>query len=154
MTSQDGRQLSLGDLHGKVVAVAFIFTACGTTCPLLTAKMLRIQEELGPDFGRGIAFVAITVDPEHDTPEVLKVYAKAHGADVPGWTFLTGDPAMVQDVERRYGVAAARTEGGEVDHTNLTSLIDRHGMLRVQYLGVRFDPEEFRRDLLELLSEP
>ena len=54
---------------------------------------------------------------------------------------------------RRYGVFAAKNSNGGVDHTFLTSIIDQRGILRVQYLGVRFDPEEFRRDLISLLQE-
>jgi protein SCO1/2 len=104
-------------------------------------------------FGPKIAFVSITVDPERDTPEVLKLYAQNFGANPDGWTFLTGDPAIVREVERKYGVLARKTAKGDVDHTLLTSLVDPNGILRVQYLGVRFDPEEFRRDLLNLLAE-
>jgi protein SCO1/2 len=56
-------------------------------------------------------------------------------------------------VAQRYGVYASKAANGDVEHTFLTSIVDRHGILRVQYLGVRFDPEEFRRDLLSLLKE-
>ena len=55
---------------------------------------------------------------------------------------------------RRYGAAVAKPADGQVDHTLLTTLVDRDGAMRVQYLGYRFDPEEFRRDLLSLLDEP
>jgi protein SCO1 len=57
-------------------------------------------------------------------------------------------------VTRRYGVFALKSAYSDVDHTFLTSIVDRRGILRVQYLGVRFDPNEFRRDLLSLLQEP
>jgi protein SCO1 len=154
LTSQDGMPVSLGDFHGKVVAVTFIYTSCTDTCPLLTAKMAQVQDELGSDFGAKIAFISITVDPERDTPGVLKSYAQNFSANLAGWTFLTGTPAAVRDVTRRYGIFVAKAEDGEVDHTFLTSLIDPQGILRVQYLGVRFDPEEFRRDLLSLVDEP
>jgi len=154
LTSQDGARVSLRDFRGKVAAVTFIFASCSSTCPLLTAKMAQVQDELGSDFGTRIAFVSITVDPEHDTPEVLKRYAQTYDVDRAGWSFLTGSPPLVQEVIRRYGVFASKIGGGDVDHTNLTSLVDRRGMLRVQYLGVRFDPEEFRHDLLSLLDEP
>ena len=70
-----------------------------------------------------------------------------------GWSFLTGDPAIVHEVGRKYGVFARKTADGDVDHTLLTSLVDPNGILRVQYLGVRFDLEEFRGDLLSLLDE-
>ena len=79
LTSQDGRQVALADLRGKVVAVTFIYTACPDICPLLTQKMARVQDELGADFGAKVAFVSITLDPEHDTPAVLKDYAQVLG---------------------------------------------------------------------------
>jgi protein SCO1/2 len=154
LTSQDGAQVALADLRGKVVAVTFIYTLCGTTCPVLTPMMSFVQDQLGPDFGKRIAFVSITVDPERDTPEVLKEYGQAFGANLAGWAFLTGDPDAIRDVRRRYGVFAAKMADGGLDHTFLTSIIDPHGILRVQYIGVRFDPDEFRHDLLSLLQEP
>ena len=153
LTSQDGAQVALADFRGKVVAVTFIFTLCTDTCPVLTPMMSFVQDQLGRDFGAKIVFVSITVDPERDTPEVLKEYAQAFGANLAGWSFLTGSPAAIRDVTHRYGVFAAKNASGDVDHTFLTSIIDSRGTLRVQYLGVRFDPEEFRRDLLSLTKE-
>jgi protein SCO1 len=153
LTSQDGAPVTLADFRGKVVAVTFIFTMCTATCPVLTPMMSFVQDQLGADFGAKIAFVSITVDPERDTPDVLKEYAQTFGANFAGWSFLTGTPAAIQDVTRRYGVYALKSEHGDVDHTFLTSVVDRRGILRVQYLGVRFDPEEFRHDLLSLLKE-
>ena len=146
--------MSLHDLRGKVVAVTFIFASCPDLCPMLTAKMADVQEKLGSAFGPKVAFVSITVDPERDTPEVLKEYAQNFNADLNGWAFLTGTPANIREVERSYGVIASKTPEGDVDHTFLTSVIDPDGILRVQYLGVRFDLEEFRRDLVSLLDEP
>jgi protein SCO1/2 len=153
LVSQDGERVSLRDYRGKVVALTFIFTTCADTCPLLTAKMAAVQDELGPLFGSSIAFVSITVDPLNDTPAVLKRYAAAFGADPAGWAFLTGDVAAIYDVAQRYGVFAAQAPSGSVEHTFLTSLIDASGTLRVQYLGTRFDPDEFRHDLLSLANE-
>jgi protein SCO1/2 len=153
LTSQDGNRVSLHDFRGKAVAVTFIYASCTDTCPLLTDNMARMQDKLGSTFGSRIAFVSITVDPDRDTPDVLRQYAKNFGADLKGWAFLTGDPAAIREVERKYGVFAKKTPSGDVDHTFLTSLIDPKGNLRVQYLGVRFDLEGFRGDLLKLLDE-
>jgi protein SCO1 len=153
LTSQDGMPVSLTDFRGKVVAVTFIYTLCTDTCPVLTPMMSFVQDRLGPDFGTKIAFVSITVDPERDTPAVLKEYAEAFGANPAGWAFVTGAPETIREVTRRYGVFAAKTADGDVDHSFLTSIVDRRGILRVQYLGARFDPEEFRRDLLSLVKE-
>ena len=154
LTSQDGGQVTLADFRGKVVAVTFIYTLCTTTCPVLTPMMSFVQDQLGSNFGTKIAFVSITVDPERDTPQVLKEYAQAFDANLAGWAFLTGTPDAIRDVTRRYGVFASKTANGDVDHTFLTSIVDPSGILRVQYVGVRFDPDELRRDLLSLLQEP
>ena len=154
LTSQDGAEVTLDSLRGKVLAVTFIYTFCPDICPLLTDKMAEVQKELGADFGSKVAFVSITIDPERDTPAVLKEYAKAFGADVPGWRFLTGKPERVLEVAHRYGVAVAKQADGAVDHTLLTTLVDRQGTMRVQYLGYRFDEEEFRSDLQSLVHEP
>ena len=154
LTSQDGGRVTLADFRGKVVAVTFIYTLCTTTCPVLTPMMSFVQDQLGPNFGTKIAFVSITVDPERDTPQVLKEYAQAFDANLAGWAFLTGTPDAIRDVTRRYGVFASKTANGDVDHTFLTSIVDPRGILRVQYVGVRFDPDELRRDLLSLLQEP
>jgi protein SCO1 len=154
LTSQDGAEVRLAALRGKVVALTFIYTSCPDICPMLTDKLARVQDALGSDFGSKVAFVSITTDPERDTPEVLKGYAEAFEANLAGWSFLTGDPGTVLDVAHRYGVAVAKVADGQVDHTMLTTLIDRQGTMRVQYLGYRFDEDEFRHDLESLVNEP
>lgn len=153
LTNQDGAPTSLRGLRGKVVVVTFIFTSCKDTCPLLTAKMASLQRRLGGEFGSRVRFVSISVDPERDTPEVLKRYAQGYGADLAGWAFLTGSASEIADVARRYAVFHRKVADGDVDHTFLTSIVDGTGTLRVQYLGVRFDPDEFLHDIQSLLKE-
>ncbi|MFN0316017.1 MAG: SCO family protein [Burkholderiales bacterium] len=153
LTTQAGKRLSMRELSGSVVVVTFIFTSCRDTCPMLTAKLVQIKKDLDRKPGKGTVFAAITVDPEKDTPAVLAQYAKALGATDPGWVFLSGSPEEVQDVTRRYAIFARKQVSGDVDHTFLTSLIDRKGMIRVQYLGVRFSPREFMQDVQSLLRE-
>jgi protein SCO1/2 len=153
LTDQDGRRVALKELRGKVLAVTFIFASCTDTCPLLTAKMAAVQDRLGASFGPDVRFVSITVDPERDTPPVLKRYAETYHANPAGWSFLTGTPAEIREIAGRYGVIYKKTPSGDVDHTFLTSLIDRGGTLRVQYMGVRFDPDELLRDLQGLAKE-
>src|SRR5271155_506757 len=101
LTSQDGAPVSLASLRGKVVAVTFIYTGCPDICPLLTQKMVDVQDGLGEEFGAKIAFVSITLDPEHDTAGVLKAYAHFWGAKPGGGNFLPGSLEAVRDVTRR-----------------------------------------------------
>jgi protein SCO1/2 len=153
LTTQDGRRLSLDELRGKIVVVTFIYTSCPDACPLLTAKMAALQNDLGRLFGPEVFFVSISVDPERDTPEVLTRYAQAHGANLDGWAFVTGTPDEIRTVTRQYGIYTKEPAGGGGDHTFLTSLVDPRGSLRVQYMGVRFDPDELLHDLQSLLRE-
>jgi protein SCO1 len=153
LTSQDGKPVALADFRGKVVALTFIYTGCPDICPLLTQKMVDVQDALGAEFGSKIAFVSISLDPERDTPAVLKDYAQFWGAKLDGWTFLTGSLEAVRDVTRQYGVFFSKKEDGSVEHSQLTSVVDAEGQMRVQYLGARFDPEEFRHDLLSLADK-
>jgi protein SCO1 len=89
-------------IRDKIVVVNFIYTNCPDICPLTSARMAQVQERLGDAVGRDVFFLSISVDPEHDTPEVLKEYAEAFGAG-PGWLFLTGEPEDVRVVRHALG---------------------------------------------------
>lgn len=153
LVRESGERFASDELAGKVAAVSFIYATCRDTCPILTAKLATLQRRLGADFGPRVRFVSITVDPVVDTPEVLRGYADAHGADRRGWSFLTGTPEEIRGVVLDFGGFANKNPRGDVDHLYITSLIDRRGAMRVQYLGYRFDPEEMLRDLRALLRE-
>lgn len=153
LIAQSGDRFSMADVRGKIVAVSFTYTSCIDTCPILTALMVSVQKKLGSKFGSEVFFVTVSMDPDIDRPEVLKAYAQALGSDLRGWAFVTGTEAEIQQVARDYGVFRKKREDGEVDHTLLTSIIDRTGTVRVQYMGMRFDPEEFLHDLKDLMQE-
>jgi len=88
LTERGGRQVTRADLRGKVWIVDFFYTECPDTCPLQSANMARLQDALAqePD----VRLVSISVDPEHDTPDVLAAYATRYEADPNRWLFLTG----------------------------------------------------------------
>ncbi len=151
LTDQDGKHFSLQQLRGRVAVVSFIFTSCSDTCPLLTAKLVGIQRKLAPE--EPVFFVEITVDPLHDSPAVLKKYAQAYSAPPERFAFLTGDFDEIKQVVHSYGVYFNERAPQDVDHTFLTSIVDGSGVLRVQYLGWRFDPEEFLGDLRSVTHE-
>lgn len=150
LMTQDGAPLSLADLRGKVVLVAFIYASCRDTCITETAKMVVAQNKLGGDFGKRVYFLSVTMDPARDTASVLREHALKFGARLDGWAFLTGTPAAVRRVARDYGVAYRKKAPGDVEHNTLASIIDGAGHLRMQYLGVEFDPDELVADLRRL----
>ena len=104
LRTHDGRTVRFYDdlLRGKIVLINFIFMACGDICPSMTQNLVSVQERLGSRLGRDIFMYSISLDPEHDTPEMLKAYAEALGVG-PGWLFLTGSPADIELLRHRLG---------------------------------------------------
>jgi cytochrome oxidase Cu insertion factor (SCO1/SenC/PrrC family) len=93
LRERSGRLVTRGDLQGKVWITDFVFTRCSDECPLVSARMARLQEAFAT--ATDLYLVSITVDPEHDTPEVLSRYAESFGAHPQRWLFLTGDKTAI-----------------------------------------------------------
>ncbi len=136
LTDQDGRPLALEDLRGKTVVLDFIFTSCTGPCPVLTGLQVDVQRALPPAQRAKTHFVSITLDPERDTPAVLRAYALKRGADLSGWSFLTGSPSDVEAVLTRYGIAVIRKAGEEPAHLVATFVIDPAGVIAHRIVGL------------------
>jgi len=110
---QNGKQLNFyADLiKGKTVAINFIFTTCTTICPPLTATFRRVQQDVAAR-GMNVQLISISVDPTTDTPERLRDFAAKFKAG-PGWTFVTGDKALIDSVLQALGTAVSNKN----DHT-------------------------------------
>jgi cytochrome oxidase Cu insertion factor (SCO1/SenC/PrrC family) len=121
LRTQDGEEVRFFDdlIEGKIVAINFIYTTCVDTCPLETAQLVRVQEIIGARLGQDIFFYSITIDPEHDTPDVLKEYKKRFGAN---WTFLTGSEADIILLRRKLGLYIEEIQDGSNNH-NVSMII-------------------------------
>src|SRR5216684_4426607 len=105
LTTQDGKTVHFYDdlIKGKIVAIDLIYTSCQYSCPLETARLAQVQKILGDRVGKDIFFYSITIDPEHDTPRVLKAYMEKFHVG-PGWTFLTGKKEDIDFLSKRLGL--------------------------------------------------
>jgi cytochrome oxidase Cu insertion factor (SCO1/SenC/PrrC family)/cytochrome c2 len=108
VVTQDGKTLRFYDdvIKGKQVVVSFIYTSCPDICPLTTARLALVKDQLGDLMGRDVFFVSLTVDPEHDTPARMKAMADAFNAG-PGWLFLTGKPEDIRAINSKFGNRSA-----------------------------------------------
>ncbi|MGB5081816.1 MAG: SCO family protein [Burkholderiales bacterium] len=106
LVTQDGTAVKFYDdvLKGKSVAINVIYTRCKDECPLEMARMVQLQRILGERMGKDIFFYSITIDPEHDTPEVLKAYRDRYEVG-PGWQFLTGKVEDIKAVAKKLGLS-------------------------------------------------
>ena len=110
LITQDGKKVHFYDdlIKGKIVAIDLIYTACHYSCPLETARLAQVQKKLGDRVGKDIFFYSISIDPEHDTPQVLKAYMEQYHVG-PGWTFLTGKKEDIIFLGRRLGLYTTPT---------------------------------------------
>ena len=153
LTHHDGTTISREDFAGAPWLADFIFTRCAAICPRMTAQMRHVVEALGE--GSPVKIASFSVDPEHDTPEVLAEYAAKHGAG-DGWYFLTGEVETIHTLSREgflLGVDASPPAevvlgNDPIIHSNRFVLVDRKNRIRGFYDP--FDPEGIERLLREV----
>jgi protein SCO1/2 len=148
LIDQDGRQVSLSQFAGKVVAITFIYTRCPLPdyCFRLSHNFGRIQRRFGQRLDRDLILLSITFDPVHDTPQVLEKYARTWQAG-PGWRFLTGPLATVQHVCARFGMNFWPDEG-LLTHSLRTVVIGRDQDIVASIEGNQFTATQLG-DLIE-----
>jgi protein SCO1/2 len=132
LTDQHGQTRTLGDFRGKVLVIFFGFTQCPDVCPTTLAELAAVKKALGPD-GEQVQGIFITVDPERDTPDLLKAYLANFD---PGFVALRGTADQTKAVAKEFKVFYSKvpgeTEGSyTIDHTAASYLFDRQGRVRV-----------------------
>jgi protein SCO1/2 len=133
LTNQEGRPFGSSQLAGKIWIADFIFTACPGPCPMISSRMSELQKPLK---NSDVHLVSFTVDPEKDTPEVLRGYADKLQAQPGRWDFLTGPKSAIYDVSSngfKLGVSDGTQENGTPVHSTRMVLVDRHGVIRGYY---------------------
>lgn len=131
LTNQDNKKISNKDYEGKVYVVEFFFSTCPTICPIMNQNMLKLQDEFygNPKFG----IASITINPEFDTPIVLKDHAKLIGVKHYNWHFLTGDKDYIYNLANKgfniYTGENKKVVGG-FEHSGLFALVDKEGNIR------------------------
>src|SRR6185436_1224686 len=121
LTTQSGGTFSRNDLLGRVTIADFIFTTCAGPCPFMSAGMQTIQSHLTA--GDHISLLSFSVDPETDTPPVLREYASRFGADSTRWTFLTGNRSAIFDLVRNGFHLSVEADSDGISHSTKFVLI-------------------------------
>lgn len=143
LVDQKGRQFSLAQTRGRVVAINFMYTTCQLPdfCLRIVNHFAVLQKRFAQQLGRTLVLLTITFDPVRDQPEVLDRYAAAWKPAPDGWRFLTGPPADIQRVLEMFGMSAFPNEG-LMDHSLRTALVDRTGRLVANIEGNQYTSDQ------------
>jgi protein SCO1 len=159
LTNQDGITINQDFYRGKVYVLEFFFSTCPSICPVMNKNLAGVQEEFAGERDFGVA--SITINPEYDTPAVLKEHKKQLGITGQNWNFLTGDKAYIHNLANTgFKIFAGQSNQapGGFEHSGLYALIDREGNIRCRvdetgnpimyYSGLNYnDPEGMEEDL-------
>lgn len=153
--NEDNETVTEKDFKGKVYVADFFFVTCPTICPVMKKNMLTVYEEYkdNPD----VKILSHTIDPEHDTPEILKKYATDLGVKGKMWQFVTGDKEKIYDIgQKHYMVSALEdsSQAGGYIHSGAFVLVDKDRHIRGMYDGTTEDgTAKLIKDLAVLLKE-
>ncbi len=153
--NHEGKETRLSDFKGKVLIVDFIFTRCATVCIPMTANMTELQEKLQEE-NLEAEIISISVDPDVDTPEILKEYVLGYGGDLSNWTLLTGyAQQFIEDYAFNNFKTAVKKpeEGDQVIHGSSYFLVNQQGNVIKEYSGLTVPFDEILNDVSVLTSE-
>src|SRR5213595_2989923 len=139
LTNQDGQSFGSPQLAGKIWIADFIYTMCPGPCPMISTRMSELQKPLEKT---NVRLVSFSVDPEKDTPEVLRGYAEKLRAEPKRWDFLTGAKSAIYDLSHKgfkLAVSDGSDEAGIPVHSTRLVLVDRHGEIRGYYEATEAD---------------
>jgi protein SCO1/2 len=152
LLDQNGHSVNVSWLKGQYVLINFVYTSCSGTCPMLTSKMSLVEKKLGPELGKKVHLVSVTLDPEHDDPAHPLKYANDHGANAADWTFLTGTPAQVDSYLAVFRIKRYHEPDGSIDHVTTSFLLGPDGKQIRQYDGIAVTPSTMADDVNRAIS--
>ncbi|HEU5070968.1 MAG TPA: SCO family protein [Verrucomicrobiae bacterium] len=153
LVDQDGRAVRLSDYRGRAVVLTFIYTRCPLPnfCPLMSKHFAELEQRLNKELPGRYHLLSISMDPEFDTPAVLKEYASRYEARTADWTFATGDAGQIDTVAQLLGLYYVR-ENGLISHDLRTALIGPDGRLVHLWKSNVWTPYEVQRRVRETLT--
>ena len=131
LIADDSSSVTRKYLIGKITIADFIFTTCGGPCPLMSSKMQELQTLLGKL--QQVQFLSFSVDPDYDTPQILREYAGKYGAIRNKWRFVTGERKQIYNLAQNGFHLVTNEDEGGILHSTKFVLIDRDGIIRGYY---------------------
>ncbi|MGB3345405.1 MAG: SCO family protein [Aequorivita sp.] len=151
-TTQDGDDIELKELQGKVLAMVMIYTSCQAACPRLVADMRNIEKQIPEDKKKNVQYVFVSIDPKTDTPERLTAFAKENEMEDDKWLFLRGTEEDTREFAAVLAVNYKRISPMDFSHSNIISVFDQGGELAHQQEGLGVDNKETVQAIIDLAT--
>ncbi|WP_310994019.1 SCO family protein [Aequorivita marina] len=149
-TTQDGDEIELKDLQGKVLAMVMIYTSCQAACPRLVADMRNIEKQIPKDKMDDVQFVFVSIDPKTDTPKRLTEFAKENDMEDDQWLFLRGTEEDTREFAAVLAVNYKKISPMDFSHSNIISVFDQGGELAHQQEGLGVNNKETVQAIIDL----
>lgn len=149
-TTQDGDNIELKELQGKVVVMVMIYTSCKAACPRLVADMRNIEKQIPENKKDDVQYVFVSIDPETDTPERLKEFAIENKMDDDKWLFLRGTEEDTREFAAVLAVSYKEISPIDFSHSNIISVFNQKGELVHQQEGLGVDNKETIEAIIDL----
>lgn len=150
---QNGKDLKLADLRGKTLVVVMIYTTCKSACPILVSDMKKIEKEIDPTVLKDVNLVLVSIDPEHDTPEVLKKFAETRRMTEPHWVFLRSNEDATQEFANVLSMKYKKISPVDFSHSNIISIFNPLGELVIQEEGLVINSKKIAAKVNEVVSK-
>ena len=150
--NQDGKKIQLKELRGKTLVVVMIYTTCKTACPLLVADMKKIASKINPGDLKKISLVLVSIDPETDTPEKLKSFAKTNQMEEDYWVFLRGNKSSTQEFANVLSMKYKEISPMDFSHSNIISVFNPDGELVNQEEGAGINSDKVIEEVNKVLK--
>ena len=144
-TTQNGDDIALKELNGNVLVVVMIYTSCKTACPILIKDMREIRKQVDtqiPKTAKGVKYLLVSIDPETDSPEHLKAFAKENNMDDDQWLFLRSNEEQTREFAAVLAVNYKQISPVDFSHSNIISVFNKKGELVSQQEGLGIDYEK------------
>jgi protein SCO1/2 len=147
---QNNQANELSELKGEARLVAFVYTYCEHTCPLIIAQIKEVLQALPEPLSNRMPVTLITLDPTRDTPEQMKAYMLKNYLDEKQWTMLAGDEIDVRVLSNLFNVKYKAMSKDELAHSNMITLLDAEGVIRFQLKGLNEDKSKIVSHIVAL----
>lgn len=147
---EQGSIKSLSDMKGSKIVLSMIFASCTYACPIIINDIKKVESALSDQEKKNVRFVLVSIDPERDSPAVLKDYAHRWNLDLNRWELLTGKKEDIRELAALFGFKYKKDEKGDYSHSNLINVLNKEGEIAFRHEGLNKDVSDIVAQLRKL----